>query len=258
MSHSAADSQPPALVSGRTLVIIPTYNERENISPIVDRLRAAVPGADVLIVDDNSPDGTGQLVDNIAASDQRVFVIHRAAKQGLGRAYIAAFRWGLDRGYETLVEMDADGSHAPEQLMRILQQRTYADVVIGSRYVPGGKVVNWPWHRQLLSRGANVYARLLLGSHLRDMTAGFRAYRATVLQTLDLSRVASDGYCFQIELAWRSQQGGFRVSEVPITFTERALGTSKMRGAVIQEAIFQVARWGITHRWQQILRRFSQ
>lgn len=238
--------------SGRVIVIVPTYNERENLPLILDRLFSAVPDVDVLVVDDGSPDGTGDLADERATADPRVKVLHRSAKNGLGAAYLAGFAWALEREYDVIVEMDADGSHAPEQLPRLLHRLAHADLVIGSRYVSGGSVVNWPWRRQVLSRGANTYARLVLGARVRDMTAGYRAYRAGVLRALHLGDVASQGYCFQVDLAWRTVDAGYRVAEVPITFTERVIGTSKMSGSIIREAVTSIARWGAAHRWQQI------
>lgn len=238
--------------SDRVVVIIPTYNERENLPLILDRLRAAAPDVDVLVVDDNSPDGTGALADERSAADPRISVLHRTSKDGLGAAYLAGFAWALDAGYDVVVEMDADGSHAPEQLPRLLHRLAYADVVIGSRYVPGGRVVNWPLRRQLLSRGANLYARMMLGSSIHDMTAGYRAYRASVLRQVRLADVASQGYCFQIDLAWRALLAGFRVAEVPITFTEREIGTSKMSGSIVREAVINIARWGAAHRAGQV------
>lgn len=238
--------------SGRVLVIIPTYNERENLPLILDRLLAAVPEVHVLVADDGSPDGTGDVADARAAGDPRIEVLHRTAKQGLGAAYLAGFAWGLQRGFDVLVEMDADGSHAPEQLPRLLHALGHADLVIGSRYVAGGSVVNWPRNREVLSRGANVYARLDLGSGVHDMTAGYRAYRATVLRTLPLGDVASQGYCFQVDLTWRTLSAGFRVAEVPITFTERAIGVSKMSGSIMREAFTKIAGWGARRRWDQV------
>lgn len=234
------------------LVVIPTYNERENLGPIIRRLRAAAPTVDVLVVDDASPDGTGELADGIAAADSRVHVLHREGKAGLGAAYIAGFRWGLSRGYAALVEMDADGSHAPEDLPRLLDKLPDADLVIGSRYVTGGRVVNWPKRREILSRGANIYSKLALGARINDITAGFRAYRSSVLGALDLDTIASRGYCFQIDLAWRTVLSGFRVVEVPITFTEREFGESKMSGSVMSEAFWRVARWGFQRRLGQL------
>lgn len=243
-------SQPRAsdkLPSRRTLVIIPTYNERENLPLIVGRVHQSRPDVHVLVVDDGSPDGTGRLADELALADpDRVHVMHRTAKDGLGAAYLAGFDWGLARQYGVLVEMDADGSHAPEQLYRLLDAiDNGADVAIGSRYVDGGTVRNWPWRRLVLSRTANTYSRLLLGVDIRDITAGYRAYRREVLEKIDLSSVDSKGYCFQIDLTWRAVNNDFTVVEVPITFTERELGVSKMSGSNIREALVKVARWGI-------------
>jgi dolichol-phosphate mannosyltransferase len=234
----------------RTLVIIPTYNERENLPLILQRLHQARPDAHVLVVDDNSPDGTGKLADELASADsERIHVMHRTAKDGLGAAYLAGFAWGLNRQYTTLVEMDADGSHAPEQLHLLLEAvDAGADLVIGSRYVDGGDVQNWPWRRWALSWTANTYARLALGIGIHDITAGYRAYRRDVLQKIDLDHVDSKGYCFQIDLTWRTITNGFTVVEVPITFTERELGVSKMSGSNIREALVKVAQWGIDGR----------
>jgi dolichol-phosphate mannosyltransferase len=234
------------------LVIIPTYNEHENIEPIVARVHAAVPPADVLVVDDGSPDGTGKIADALAEQDDRVHVLHRTAKAGLGAAYIAGFDWGLDAGYDVLVEMDADGSHAPEQLPRLLSAIDHADLVLGSRWIPGGTVVDWSRHRELLSRGANLYTRMALGIGVRDATGGFRAYRREVLEAIDYAAVASEGYCFQVDLAWRAVRGGYRVSEVPITFAERERGESKMSSTIVREALWRVTRWGADHRGQQL------
>jgi len=236
----------------RVLVIVPTYNERENIERVVGRLRAAVPSADVLIVDDGSPDGTGELADGLARGDQQVQVMHRPHKEGLGAAYVAGFRWGLARGYEVLVEMDADGSHQPEQLPDLLAAVSAADLVLGSRWVPGGRVVNWPLSRQLLSRGGNTYVRLMLGFGVRDATGGFRAFRRGTLERLSLEDVNSHGYCFQVDLAWRAAREGFTVAEVPIAFVERELGTSKMSGAIVREALWRVTVWGVAHRLAQV------
>ncbi len=238
--------------SGRVLVIIPTYNERENLPLILDRLLAAVPTVDVLVVDDGSPDGTGDVAGARAAADERVHVLHRPSKQGLGAAYRAGFDWGLQRGHDVLVEMDADGSHAPEQLPRLLRALAHSDLVIGSRYVAGGSVVNWPRSREVLSRGANLYARVALGAGVHDMTAGYRAYRSAVLRALHLEDVASQGYCFQVDLTLRTLAAGFRVAEVPITFTERAIGSSKMSGSIMREAFVKIAEWGAQRRWRQL------
>jgi dolichol-phosphate mannosyltransferase len=233
-------------------VIIPTYNERENLPIILDRLFAAAPTAHSLVVDDGSPDGTGEVADKIAAEDGRVKVLHRTEKTGLGAAYVAGFRWALDAGYDLIVEMDADGSHAPEQLPRLIAATRHADLVLGSRWVPGGQVVNWPKSRELLSRGGNLYTRLALGIELHDATGGYRVYRRTVLQTIELSGISSQGYCFQVDLAWRTVQAGFRVVEVPITFAEREIGESKMSGNIVREALLRVTEWGAAHRVAQL------
>jgi dolichol-phosphate mannosyltransferase len=229
---------------GPVLVVIPTYNERDNIRPILDRLLAAVPSVHVLVVDDGSPDGTGAIADEVAAVDPRVQVLHRTSKDGLGAAYLAGFALALDGDYAVIVEMDADGSHAPEDLPALLAALGGADLVLGSRYVPGGRVRNWPAHRYALSKGANLYARIALGVPIRDITAGYRAFRRQVLEELDLASVQSQGYCFQIDMAWRVVQAGFRVAEVPITFTEREHGASKMDRKVMVEAFWRVAQWG--------------
>jgi dolichol-phosphate mannosyltransferase len=234
------------------LVIIPTYNEAENVEPITARVLQAVPNAHVLIVDDASPDGTGKLADTMAADDARIHVLHRTEKNGLGAAYIAGFDWGLAQGYDVLVEMDADGSHAPEQLPTLLSGLDRADLVLGSRWVPGGTVVNWPWRREVLSRGGNLYTRMALGIELRDATGGYRAFRRVVLETIDYKAVASQGYCFQVDLAWRATQAGFRVVEVPITFAERERGESKMSGSIVREALWRVTVWGAEHRGSQL------
>ncbi|GLY31861.1 polyprenol monophosphomannose synthase [Kineosporia sp. NBRC 101731] len=241
--------------SGRVLVIIPTYNELENLPLILRRLRAAEPEAHVLVADDNSPDGTGELADQLAAADDHVHVMHRAGKQGLGAAYIAGFEWGLEQGYDVLVEMDADGSHPPEQLPDLLDRvEAGADLAIGSRYVNGGSSVNWPRRRQLLSKGANTYVALALNLHVKDSTAGFRAFRRTTLEKLDLHDVDSQGYCFQVDLTKRAIRQGLRVDEVPITFVEREHGTSKMDQAIVVEALWQVTRWGVRYRSAQVSR----
>ncbi|MGL5858608.1 MAG: polyprenol monophosphomannose synthase [Angustibacter sp.] len=237
------------------LVIIPTYNERENLPDVVRRVRVAVPTVDVLVVDDNSPDGTGQLADGLAAQDQQVHVLHRLEKEGLGAAYLTGFDWGLTKQFDVLVEMDADGSHQPEQLSLLLDVIDEADLVLGSRWVPGGRVVNWPKYRILLSKGGTAYTRLALGIPIRDVTGGFRAFRADALRQLDLSGVESQGYCFQIDLAWRAVRRGLRVREVPITFVERERGQSKMNGSIVAESLIRVARWGIEHRLARLRRR---
>ncbi|MEP7025877.1 MAG: polyprenol monophosphomannose synthase, partial [Actinomycetota bacterium] len=227
---------------------MPTYNERGNVEQITVRLRAAVPGADLLVVDDNSPDGTGDIADKLAAADPHIHVLHRPGKAGLGAAYIAGFRWALERGYDVLVEVDADGSHQPEQLPSLIDALAVADLVIGSRWVPGGTVQNWPRSREILSRGANTYARLMLGIQVRDATGGFRAYRASALRQIAIDEVQSQGYCFQIDLALRVIRAGLTVAEVPITFVDRTEGTSKMSRAIVAEAFWRVTQWGITRR----------
>jgi dolichol-phosphate mannosyltransferase len=237
------------------LVVIPTYNERDNLEPLLSRLHAAVPAAHALVVDDASPDGTGELADKLAAVDARVRVLHRAGKAGLGAAYLAGFAEALRDGYQVVVEMDADGSHAPEDLPALLAALDDADLVIGSRYVPGGRVVNWPTHRQWLSRGGNLYSRLALGVPIRDITGGYRAFRRQVLEELTGADVASQGYCFQVDMAWRAVQAGFRVREVPITFTERERGSSKMSQAIVAEALWRVTRWGAARLLNRVGRR---
>lgn len=230
---------------GRIVVIIPTYNETLTLPTIVARVRSAVPEAHVLVIDDNSPDGTGALADSIAAGDSNVEVMHRRGKEGLGAAYLAGFAWALDAGYDVIVEMDADGSHQPEQLPDLLAALRDADLVLGSRWVTGGGVVNWPKSREILSRGGNAYTRFMLGVPLRDATGGYRAFRASTLRSLDLEEVASQGYCFQVDLAWRAVQRGMRVTEVPITFVERTAGTSKMSQRIVVEALWRVTVWGV-------------
>lgn len=255
MPHAPrADSIPHSKGGGTVLVIIPTYNERANVEPLLRRLHTSLPTVHVLIVDDASPDGTGDLAEELSATDARVHVLHRGQKAGLGAAYIAGFRWGLARDYATLVEMDADGSHAPEDLPRILDAAQDTDLVLGSRYVPGGSVVNWPKHRQLLSRAANVYSKIALGVQINDITAGYRAYDRVVLEKLALDDIASHGYCFQIDLAWRTVRTGFTVVEVPITFTEREIGQSKMSRAIVWEAMRRVGLWGLCYRAEQVRR----
>ena len=233
---------------GRVLVIIPTYNERDNIERIAGRVREAVPSVDVLVVDDASPDGTGDVADAMADKDEQLKVLHREGKDGLGPAYIAGFRWAAEHGYDVMVEMDADGSHQPEELPRLLSALADADLVIGARWVPGGRVRNWPKRREALSRGANTYARLMLGIPLHDATAGYRAFRAATLRKIGLEEVDSRGYCFQIDLALRALRQGLRVVEVPITFVEREHGTSKMSRDVMAEAALRITQWGVSDR----------
>jgi len=242
---------------GRVLVVIPTYNESENVRIIVERVRTAVPSVDLLIADDNSPDGTGEIADQLAAADPAVHVMHRPGKQGLGAAYVAGFAWAREHNYDAVVEMDADGSHAPEELPKLLDAAKEADVVLGSRWVRGGKVVNWPWHRLVLSRGSNLYTRIALGMPLRDATAGFRVYRMPVLDKIDVDSVISQGYCFQVDLSWRACRNGFRVVEVPITFAERERGASKMSSSVIAEAAWRVTVWGAKARLDSAKKLFT-
>jgi dolichol-phosphate mannosyltransferase len=234
--------------TGRVVIVMPTYNERQNLEGMASRIREAIPDVDLLVVDDNSPDGTGDLADKLAEVDPHVHVMHRLEKAGLGRAYVAGFTWALDRGYDLIVEMDADGSHRPEDLPRLLKAVTQADAVIGSRYVPGGTVVNWPKSREFLSRGANIYNRLMLGVRIKDATGGFRVYKAGTLRKIDLTSIDSAGYCFQIDMTLRVLQAGLVLTEVPITFVERELGASKMSNTVIIEAFTRVAQWGISAR----------
>lgn len=233
----------------KVLIIIPTYNEIESLPRQVDGVRSIAPDADIVVVDDGSPDGTGEWADARAAQDEQVFAIHRAAKQGLGAAYLAAFTWALGRDYDVVVEMDADGSHRPQDLPGILARAADYDLVIGSRWVPGGSVVNWPAHRKFLSTNANRYVRLTLGVPIGDATAGFRSYRTGLLRQLELERVESQGYCFQVDMAWRVLQAGGSVTEVPITFVERDAGASKMSGAIIREALVKVTWWGVQRLW---------
>jgi dolichol-phosphate mannosyltransferase len=234
----------------RVLTIIPTYNELESLPKTLGRLRAAVPASDVLVVDDNSPDGTGQLADSIAGEDSQVHVLHRKGKEGLGAAYIAGFKWGLAAGYDVLVEMDADGSHQPEQLPLLLDAiNDGADLAMGSRWVPGGGTVNWPLYRQAISRTGSTYARLMLGLKIKDITGGYRAFRRSTLEALKLDQVESVGYGFQVDLAWRVAKLGLKIVERPITFVERELGASKMSGNIVVEAMINVTKWGLASRW---------
>ncbi len=235
----------PEPVGHGALVIVPTYNEIDSLESIVTRLRAAVPGADLLVVDDASPDGTGALADRLASSDTAIRVLHRTAKDGLGRAYLAGFERALHDGFEYIVEIDADGSHDPAELPRMLELARHADLVIGSRWVTGGAVRNWPWLRRAISRAGNAYSRAVLRSRIRDITAGYRVFTADALRSLQLDDVSSQGYCFQVELAWRLERAGRTVVEHPITFVERENGRSKMHLGIVVEALFRVTVWGI-------------
>ncbi len=228
------------------IAIVPTYNEIESLEALVGRLRQGVPTVDVLIVDDSSPDGTGTLADRLAASDPAIRVLHRTEKDGLGRAYLAGFSLALADGYQYLIEIDADGSHDPADLPRMLEiAQDGADLVIGSRWVSGGAVLNWPWIREAISRAGNAYARTMLRSSIRDITAGFRVFRASALRDIEFASVASQGYCFQVELAWQLERTSHRIEEHPITFVERATGRSKMHVGIVVEALFRITAWGI-------------
>lgn len=225
----------------QALIVVPTYNERDNVRGVAARFLAALPGCELLFVDDNSPDGTGQLLDEIAASEPRIHVMHRAGKLGLGTAYVEGFGWGLARGYDYLFEMDADGSHDPRYLPEMLAlAEDGADVVVGSRYVPGGGTVNWGLGRQLISRGGGAYARTILGVDVRDLTAGFICWRRAALEAIDLAGVSSNGYSFQIEMKYRAIKAGLRVVETPIVFEDRRVGQSKMSRAIVVEALLKV------------------
>lgn len=229
----------------KACVVLPTYNEAQNIRDIVARVLASTPDVDVLVVDDNSPDGTGKIADEIAASEPRVHVLHRPGKAGLGRAYIAGFHAALAQSYDAAIEMDSDFSHDPDDIPRLLAAAEHADVAIGSRWVRGGRTRGWSKGREALSRGANIYARAVLRFVVRDSTAGFRCYRRAVLETVPLDDVRSEGYAFQIEMTWRAWGLGFRIAEVPITFSERREGVSKMSRRIVYEAFFAVARWAL-------------
>ena len=231
----------------QSLIVVPTYNERDNVRGIADQLLAALPGTDLLFVDDNSPDGTGELLDEIANEQPRVQVMHRAGKLGLGTAYVEGFTWGLERGYEYLFEMDADGSHDPAYLAPMLAlAEDGADVVIGSRYVPGGGTANWGLGRRLLSKGGSLYARSVLGVDVRDLTAGFICWRRSALEAIDLKTVTSNGYSFQIEMKYRALQKGLRLVETPIVFVDRRVGQSKMSRAIFVEGLLKV--WALRFR----------
>jgi dolichol-phosphate mannosyltransferase len=249
--------QPAPGSLGRVVMVMPTYNEADNLAWIVGRLREAQPDVDVLVVDDNSPDGTGKVAEELAAADDAVHVVHRAGKGGLGAAYKHGFRVALDEGYDVIGEMDADGSHQPEQLQILLDALHEADLVIGARWVPGGSVVNWPFRRELLSRGGNLYVRLLLGLKVRDATAGYRLFRRTALESIDLASVESTGYVFQTDMVTRCLRLGLRVREVPIEFVERVMGDSKMSGHVALESLRRVTTWGLRERMEQLKARRS-
>jgi dolichol-phosphate mannosyltransferase len=230
-------------VAERALVLIPTYNEAINLPKIVPQVLSQDPRLEILVIDDHSPDGTGRIADEISAADQRVHVLHREAKQGLGKAYLAGFRWAIDRGYDFVFEMDADFSHDPVHLKEFLKAVVDADLVLGSRYLDGRvTIVNWPMSRLLLSYFANVYARWVTGLRIWDLTGGFKCFRRRVLEAIDLSKVESNGYAFQIEMSVRAWRKGFRITEIPIVFVDRTEGQSKMNRAIVREAIWRVPR----------------
>jgi dolichol-phosphate mannosyltransferase len=237
---------------GRVVMVIPTYNESLNITWIVERLRIALPGVDVMVVDDNSPDGTGKIADELAAADPQIQVVHRTEKAGLGAAYVNGFTVALDQGYDVIGEMDADGSHQPEQLHTLLDALKTSDLVIGARWMKGGSVVNWPLFRKLLSVFGNLYVRLLLGIKVRDATAGFRVFKRATLEAIDVTTVQSTGYVFQTDMAWRTLKAGLTISEVPIEFIERERGDSKMSGSVASESLKRITIWGLHERWNQV------
>lgn len=247
---TAADTYPGL---GRVLVIIPTYNEAENIRPITERLRRSVPQVHVLIADDNSPDGTGRIADELAVDDDHVHVLHRKGKEGLSAAYLASFRWGLEQGYDVLVEFDADGSHQPEQLDRLLVRLAQgADMVKGSRWVKGGSVINWPKQRELLSRGGSFYTRMMLGIPVKDITGGLNAMRAELVRAI-IGDIGAQGFGIQRDLTWHAYRNGYQVVEVPIDFKERERGNSKLGKDVFVEALKQTTVMGLQHRGRQLI-----
>ncbi|ROS76394.1 dolichol-phosphate mannosyltransferase [Curtobacterium sp. PhB130] len=240
------------MTPGTALVIVPTYDEAENVAHIVAAVLDAVPNAHVLVVDDASPDGTGDVVEAIAARDDRVRLLRRTGKLGLGTAYVAGFRWGLEHGYDLLVEMDADGSHPADRLQALIDAVQGSEDVmlaIGSRWTPGGSVVDWPWYRQALSRGGNAYARWMLRIDVRDITAGFRVYRSDAIARMALDEIDSKGYCFQVDMTLRVHDLGGRIVEVPIRFRDRVRGVSKMSQAIVVEAMLRVTQWGLQRRF---------
>ena len=237
---------PEARSPRRALVCLPTYDERDNVGPITEAILVATPDVDVLVIDDNSPDGTGRLADAIALREPRLRVLHRPGKEGLGKAYLAGFAWALERGYALVLEMDADFSHNPKYLPRMLEEARDADLVLGSRNVTGGGTVNWGVGRKLLSRGGSLYARTILGLPVKDLTGGFKCFRREVLEAIDLPSVQCSGYAFQIELTYRALRMGFRVKELPIVFEDRRVGQSKMSRRIVLEAISKV--WSIRRR----------
>ncbi|QOR48610.1 polyprenol monophosphomannose synthase [Trueperella pecoris] len=239
------------------LICIPTYNERESLPGILDRTRAAAPQADILVIDDNSPDGTGAYADERASEDHQIHVLHRTAKEGLGKAYLEGFSWAIDHGYSHVCEMDADGSHRPEHLPDLLKRADEPDkpdLVIGSRWTAGGEVVDWPKYREALSRGGNLYIKLWLDLPAKDATAGFRVFRTDTLKKLDFTSVESKGYFFQVDMTLKLCDMGARIVEVPISFVERSAGASKMSGNIIKEAFVRATKLGVERRGAQIRR----
>jgi dolichol-phosphate mannosyltransferase len=226
----------------QALVIVPTYNERDNLPMMAERLMRLTPSVDLLVVDDNSPDGTGQLADGLAAKNPAIHVLHRTQKQGLGRAYCAGFSWALEHGYEFIMEMDGDFSHNPDDVPRFLEAAQNADLVLGSRYLNGIRVINWPLKRLMLSTGAARYVKIITGMPFTDPTGGFKCFRRRALQSIDLSAVHSNGYSFQIEMTHKIWRQGMKVAEVPIIFTDRFQGASKMSGHIVREALLMVWR----------------
>ena len=225
-----------------TVICLPTYNEADNLVNMLDAIATVLPDAHVLVIDDNSPDGTGAIADRKASEDNRVHVLHRTAKEGLGRAYIAGFQWALDRDYELIFQMDCDFSHQPKYLPAFIELAERKDLVLGSRYIAGGGTEGWAWHRRLLSRGGNTYARSILLLPYKDLTGGFKCWNRRVLQALPLGEIQSNGYVFQIEMTWRSLRRGFSVGEVPIVFPDRVAGESKMSGGIVTEAMKNVIK----------------
>jgi dolichol-phosphate mannosyltransferase len=242
-------------MSPSALIIIPTYNERDNLPRLIEAIFATIADVHILVVDDNSPDGTGGLADEIATRDPRVHVMHRAGKLGLGTAYIAGFKWALARDYPLVMEMDADFSHQPKYVPELIAKAAEADLVLGCRYMPGGGTEDWTWLRKLISRGGNLYARAVMGLPFRDLTGGFKCFRRTVLETIDLDAVTSKGYAFQIELTYRTHLAGFRIAEVPIIFPDRRVGQSKMSGRIVREAMINVFKLRLDKRLKQTSRR---
>lgn len=225
-----------------TVICLPTYNERENLIAMCDAIGEVLPTAHILVIDDNSPDGTGAIADERAASDDRVHVLHRTAKEGLGRAYIAGFQWALQRDYELIFQMDCDFSHQPKYLTELVAQSEKADLVLGCRYIAGGGTRGWAWHRRLLSKGGNTYARAILWLPYKDLTGGFKCWNRHVLEALPLHAIESNGYVFQIEMTWRAFRRGFSIKEVPIVFPDRVAGESKMTGGIVTEAMRNVLK----------------